>query len=79
MAKLPDIVLCPECDTDAKLVESLNEKGMFHVCCNKGTTKNHKACKLYIGYEENGKVVWFKGEKKAIDYWNRRAKEAIKK
>lgn len=75
MAKLPDIVLCPECGTESSLVESLNDKGYFHVCCNKGTTKSHKACKLYTGYEEKGEIVWFKGPKKAIDYWNRRANE----
>lgn len=75
MANLPDIELCPECGTGAKLVESCNDKGYYHVCCNKGTNKNHKACKLYIGYEVDGKVLWFKGQKKAIDYWNRRAHE----
>ena len=75
MAKLPDIVLCPECGTESSVVESCNEKGYFHVCCNKGTTMKHKACKLYVGYEEDGKIMWFKGQKKAIDYWNRRANE----
>lgn len=79
MANLPKIEKCPKCGTEAILVQSCNEKGKYHVCCRKGTTMSHKSCDLYIGYEEDGKVLWFNSQKKAIDYWNGRAHEIIKK
>ena len=65
------IVKCPECENTAVLIHS-RMRG-FHVCCNTGPTRHRKECKLYIGYEKNGEVLWFKSEKAAIDFWNKKA------
>lgn len=66
------IVKCPECGNDAVLIRS-RMKG-FHVCCKTGPTRQRKECKLYIGYEADGEVLWFSSEEAAIEFWNMKAR-----
>ena len=74
MARVEKIVNCPLCKSEAAVVESVNEKGKYHVCCSRKATMKTKSCDLYIGYEKDGKILWFDSRKKAIDYWNQKAK-----
>lgn len=69
------IKLCPKCGNKAVLIHN-REKG-YHVCCKTGPTRQRKECKLYIGYEADGEVMWFSSAEVAIEFWNDKAEGAI--